>query len=138
MNTAINEEDADIPKINNLFHENCVAHLKVSNSISLSSNRILELKKNICYKLTVNAGSQLKNIMLGKRMLGLLASKAVQNVYDLKLDESQNIGVAGDRNTELLGVLQSNKRSCWDSDTNSCGVTDSLKTAYLGLCLSKM
>lgn len=129
---AIKEEEADVPKIDDLFLRNCVNYLKVKNAVNMSDAKIEEIKKNICSKIIVNSGSNLKSFMLSKRMLAIIVNKSDENVFDLTLHESQNLGIAADINTKFIDELRSKKQTCWDNGQDPCGATDQLKEKITG------
>lgn len=125
LTSVISEDAADIPIIHQHYKDFCFAIINLVHPSSTSQATISTAKQDICERLVLNSGDNLKNKWLGDKMIGYVGTEVLGQNWDFNAGIANLLGIAGNLNTNLLNNLNNNKQNCWDKSDN-CQLGQSL------------
>lgn len=136
--SAIQEQNEDIPKIDNQFKIFCKEILKVKIKQDCLNSDLNNFKENICMKISINTGSQIKNYNLAIAMINYFVEGFISEEFIFTSDSTSAINKAAEINSRINDKLIEQKEKCWETP-EECQLSEALKsTKYAGNTLNTL
>lgn len=126
VSSLTEQEREEASKTESSFRDLCLELLKLENIGGNLVAAIEDQKKELCKRIALNTGRDIKNRYLGLKMMGIFADPLLQKSLNYNDSFEHLVGLAGNLNTEIINSLKNKRQECF-SATDNCR----LKTVFI-------